>query len=136
MQKLLRGTTIDPAEYEARGWCKDAQKVYHLVSPEEIAKDWHGKHRRKLTTDYDQSMVLIGASFPQSGINVMDTLNNDNFRPHPALGRLLKWHINHGATPPVRNAATIASQIYATWEAQNQDKTRQMKLFFDDGEEG
>jgi putative DNA methylase len=136
MQKLLRGTTIDPAEYEARGWCKETQKVYHLVSAEEIAKDWFGKHRRKLTADYDQSMVLIGASFPQSGINVMDTLNNDNFRPHPALGRLLKWHINHGATSPVRNAATIASQIYSTWDAQNQDKTSQMKLFFDDGEEG
>lgn len=136
MQKLLRGTTIDPAEYEARGWCKETQKVYDLISPEEIAKDWYGKHRRKLTTDYDQSMVLIGASFPQSGINVMDTLNNDNFRPHPALGRLLKWHINHGTTLQVRNAATIASQIYTTWESQNQDKTRQMKLFFDDGEEG
>jgi putative DNA methylase len=136
MQKLLRGTTIDPKEYEERGWCKETQKIYHIVPPLDIAKDWYGKHRRKLTTDYDQASVLIGASFPQSGINVTDTLNNENFRPHPALGRLLKWQIQHGATPEVRNAATIASQIYGTWEIQHRDETQQMKLFFDDGEEG
>ena len=136
MQKLLRGTTIDPKEYEERGWCKESQKVYHLISPLVLAQDWHGKHRRRLTIDYDQAMLLIGASFPQSGINVKDTLDNANFRPHAALGRLLKWHIQHGATPQVRNAATVASQIHAAWEAQHKDETEQMKLFFDDGEEG
>ena len=86
MQKLLRGTTIDPKEYEERGWCKETQKVYHLTSPLEIAQEWYGKHRRRLTSDYDQAMVLIGASFPASGVNVMETLSNTNFRPHPALG--------------------------------------------------
>ena len=136
MQKLLRGTTIDPKEYEERGWCKETQKVYHLTSPLEIAQEWFGKHRRRLTSDYDQAMVLIGASFPGSGINVTDTLNNTNFRPHPALGRLLKWHTTHGATQRVRDAAVIAVQLYANWESQHQDVTQQLKLFFDDGEEG
>src|ERR1017187_6181819 len=86
MQKLLRGTTIDPKEYEERGWCKETQKVYHLTSPLEITQEWCGKHRRRLTSDYDQAMVLIGASFPASGVNVMEMLSNTNFRPHPALG--------------------------------------------------
>jgi hypothetical protein len=136
MQMLLRGTTIDPKEYEERGWCTVAQKVYHLVSPLDIAQDWYGKHRRRLTSDYDQAMVVIGASFPNSGINVTDTLSNANFRPHPALGRLLKWHTTHGATQGIRDAAAIAVQLYATWESQHQDVTQQLKLFFDDGEEG
>jgi putative DNA methylase len=136
MQMLLRGTTIDPKEYEERGWCTVAQKVYHLVSPLDIAQDWYGKHRRRLTSDYDQAMVVIGASFSNSGINVTDTLSNANFRPHPALGRLLKWHTTHGATQQIRDAAAIAVQLYATWESQHQDVTQQLKLFFDDGEEG
>jgi hypothetical protein len=136
MQMLLRGTTIDPKEYEERGWCSVAQKVYHLVSPLDIAQEWYGKHRRRLTSDYDQAMVIIGASFPNSGINVTDTLSNPNFRPHPALGRLLKWHSTHGATQRIRDAAAIAVQLYGTWESQHQDVTQQLKLFFEDGEEG
>jgi adenine-specific DNA methylase len=136
VQKLLRGTTIDPKEYEGRGWCKEAQKVYHLVSPLDIAQEWYGKHRRRLTSDYDQAMLIIGASFASSGINVTDTLNNPNFRSHPALGRLLKWHTTHGATKQIRDAAAIAVQLYASWESQNPDVTRQLKLFFEDGEEG
>jgi hypothetical protein len=134
MQMLLRGTTIDPKEYEERGWCKVSQKVYHLVSPVEVAAAWYGKHRKGLTSDYDQAMVLIGASFPGSGINVTDTLSNPNFRPHPALARLLKWHTTHGATPPIRNAAVVAVQLYAAWESQHQDVVQQLKLFFDDGD--
>ncbi len=136
MQKLLRGTTIDPKEYEERGWCNETQKVYHLTSPLDIAQEWYGKHRRRLTSDYDQAMVLIGASFSSSGINVTDTLNNANFRPHPALGRLLKWHITHGATQRIRDAAAIAIQLYGTWESQNHDVAQQLKMFFDDIEEG
>ena len=30
----------------------------------------------------------------------------------------------------------IAVQLYATWESQHEDVTQQLKLFFDDGEEG
>ena len=36
----------------------------------------------------------------------------------------------------IRDAAAIAVQLYATWESQHQDVTQQLKLFFDDGEEG
>ena len=136
MQKLLRGTTIDPKEYEERGWCKEVQRVYHLTSPYDIAQEWYGKHRRRLTSDYDQAMVVIGASFPNSDINVTDTLSNPNFRPHPALGRLLKWHTTHGATQRIQDAAGIAVQLYASWESQHQDVAQQLKLFFEDGEEG
>jgi putative DNA methylase len=91
IQKFLRGTGIAPSDFEARGWCSEDKKIYQLTSPLEIARAWQGKHRRGMTSDYDQAAFLIGACFENSGINATDTLANDNFKPHPALGALLEW---------------------------------------------
>ena len=136
MQKFLRGSGIAPEEFVLRGWCTEHDKMFSLVDPLAFANEWHGRQKRKLTYDYDQAMVIMGASCPNSGINVTDTLNNPNFRPHPALGRLLKWHTAHGATQRVRDAAAIAVQLHTDWESQHLDVTQQLKLFFGDGEEG
>lgn len=130
MQKYLRGTGMSPKEFEERGWCLEQKKVYYLTSPLEIAKGWQGKHRQRLISDYDQAMFLIGACFDGSGINVSDTLKNPNFRPHPALGALLSWHINHGASQEIRTAALRSSQIYQAWERQHPDQAKQLQLEF------
>ncbi len=135
IQKFLRGTGSSPADFAARGWVSEQKKVYYLTSPLEIAQGWIGKHRRGLTSDYDQAMLLIGACYEGSGINASETLNNPNFRPHPALGALLTWHKTHGANSRVRNAATTASQLYRAWEAKHQDKVKELTLFGDLGEE-
>ncbi|MBD2078378.1 DUF1156 domain-containing protein [Leptolyngbya sp. FACHB-17] len=130
MQKYLGGTTMSPKDFEERGWCQEQKKVYYLTPPLEIAKSWQGRHRQKLTSDYDQAMFLIGACFDGSGINVSDTLRNPNFRPHPALGALLSWHINHGASKEIQTAALRASQIYQAWERQHPDQAKQLQLEF------
>ena len=135
IQKFPRGTGSSPADFAARGWVSEQKKVYYLTSPLEIAQGWIGKHRRGLTSDYDQAMLLIGACYEGSGINASETLSNPNFRPHPALGALLTWHKTHGANSRVRNAAAIASQLYRAWEAKHQDKVKEMTLFDDLGEE-
>jgi len=84
-----------------------------------------------MTSDYDQAAFLIGACFEGSGINASDTLNNRNFKPHPALSALLTWHKTHGATNQIRNAAAIASSLYKTWESKHQtSEFKQMTLFF------
>jgi len=129
IQKFLRGTGLAPNDFEERGWVKEVQKVVHLFSPLEIAKDWYGKHKKKLTSDYDQAMVLIGACFKESGINAADTLRNENFKPHPSLGSLLRWHIQHGVSENIRHAATVADSIYKTWEKQNPEEVKQLSLF-------
>jgi len=130
MQKYLRGTGISPQEFEERGWCKQQKKVYYLTSPLEMAQTWHGKHRQRLTNDYDQAMILIGACFENSGINANDTLNNANFRPHPALAALLDWHQNRGATPEIRQAATLAHRILQAWERKHPKETStQLSIF-------
>src|SRR5262249_32382910 len=121
---------IAPGEFEERGWCREQHKVVRLVPPLEIARSWHGKQRRAMTSDYDQAMFMIGACFDGSGINIGDTLRNENFRPHPGLGALMEWHTRRGATNEIRNAASRALTIYQGWERSHQDRARQMALFY------
>jgi hypothetical protein len=132
MQKFLRGTGIAPSDFETRGWCSEEKKVYQLTSPLEVARTWQGKHRRGMTSDYDQAAFLIGACFENSGINATETLANDNFKPHPALGSLLEWFTTRGATPETRNAASRAQTILRSWRSKHEKQVQQMSLFFDD----
>ena len=132
MQKFLRGTGIAPSDFETRGWCSEEKKVYQLTSPLEVARAWQGKHRRGMSSDYDQAAFLIGACFENSGINATDTLANDNFKPHPALGSLLEWFAVRGATTETRNAASRAQTILRSWRSKHEKQVQQMSLFFDD----
>ncbi len=136
MQKFLRGTGSAPSDFVNRGWCFEKSKVFHLTPPLDIARDWQGRHRRGMTSDYDQAAFLIGACFEGSSINANETLNNPNFKPHPALPALLAWHRTHGATNQIRNAAAIASSLYRTWVSKHQTpEFKQMTLFFTEEDE-
>lgn len=136
MQKFLRGTGSAPSDYVNRGWCFEKKKIFYLTPPPEIALAWIGKHRRGMTSDYDQAAFLIGACFEGSGINANETLNNTNLKPHPALSALLTWHRTHGATNQIRNAAAIASSLYRTWESKHlTPKHKQLSLFFSEEDE-
>lgn len=132
MQKLLRGSGIAPDEFVNRGWCSEEKKVFHLADPLDFARDWQGKHRRRLTADLDQALVIVGACFDGSGINASDTLKNENFKPHPALKSLLEWLSKRGQTQSMRNAASRALTIYNNWAASNKDQVRQLSLFQED----
>jgi putative DNA methylase len=129
MQKYMRGTGSAPDEFLKLGWCLEKNKVYHLESPLDIAKVWKGKQRARMTSDYEQAMVLIGACYADSGISAEGTLNNENFRAHPGLKGLLEWHATQGGNSDIRNAANRAMTLYRTWEASNRDKVAQMSLF-------
>ena len=132
LQKFLRGSITTPDEFVQRGWCSEKNKVFTLVDPLDFARDWQGKHKRKLTSDLDQALVLIGACFDGSGINAADTLKNENFKPHPALKALLEWLGRRGATQQTRNGASRALSIYNNWAASHQQQVQQMALFFDE----
>jgi putative DNA methylase len=116
-------------------WVFEKKKVFYLVPPLELAQEWIGKQRRGMTSDYDQAMFFIGACFENSGITASDTLNNPNFKPHPALGAILTWFKTHGADSPTRNAASTAAQLYRTWESKHEPKAKELLLFDDLGEE-
>jgi adenine-specific DNA methylase len=129
MQKFLRGSGIAPDEFEQRGWCIEKNKVFFLIEALDFGRDWHGRHKRKLTSDLDQALVLIGACFDGSGINASDTLKNENFKPHAALKSLLEWFSKRGATVQVRNAASRALSIHNTWTASFRPGPLQEDLF-------
>jgi putative DNA methylase len=129
VQKDLRGTGYSPSELVERGWCTEERKTFYVKEPRSLAAEWYKRHRRNLTSDYDQAAFLIGASSDGSGINVRETLTNENFRPHPALKALLDWHTRNGATKEVRAAAQRALAIYAGWEQQNPAAAAQLTFF-------
>jgi putative DNA methylase len=134
LQKFLKGSITTPDEFVQRGWCTEKNKVFTRTDALEFAREWSGKHRRKLTSDLDQALVLIGACFDGSGINASDTLKNENFKPHVALKPLLQWlHLN-GPDQTTRNAASRALSIYNAWHASKAPQPAQASLFDDDGE--
>lgn len=134
LQKFLRGTITTPDDFVQRGWCSEEKKVFTRTNPLDFARDWSGKHKRKLTSDLDQALVLIGACVDGSGINASDTLKNDNFKPHVALKPLLEWLQKNGPDQTTRNAASRAVSIFTTWQASQAPKPQQGSLFDDDGE--
>jgi hypothetical protein len=129
MQKFLRGSGVAPDEFEQRGWCSEKGKVFSLVQPLDFAREWHGKHKRRLTSDLDQALVLIGACYDASGINALDTLKSGTFRPHAALKALIEWMTKRGASSPIRNAASRALSIYSNWVETQAPTQRQADLF-------
>lgn len=129
LQKFLRGSITTPDEFVQRGWCAEKSKIFTVVDPLDFARDWQGKHKRKLTSDLDQALVLIGACYDGSGINASDTLKNENFKPHVALKPLLDWLSRRAANPAARNAASRAVSIFNNWAATQAPKPKQGTLF-------
>ena len=134
LQKFLKGSITTPDEFVQRGWCVEKNKVFTRTEALEFAREWSGKHRRKLTSDLDQALVLIGACFDGSGINASDTLKNENFKPHVALKPLLEWLHRNGPDQATRNAASRAVSIHNAWHASQAPQPAQGSLFDDDGE--
>jgi putative DNA methylase len=134
LQKFLKGSITTPDEFVQRGWCAEKNKVFTRTSALDFSREWSGKHRRRLTSDLDQALVLIGACFDGSGINASDTLRNENFKPHVALKSLLDWLHRNGPDQTTRNAASRAASIYTAWQASQAPKPAQGSLFDADGE--
>jgi hypothetical protein len=131
MQKYLRGTGVSPNDFESRGWCHESQKVFHVTSPLELAKEWKGVTRSGMSRDFDQAMFLVGACYENSGIRVADTLDSPHFTPHPATGEIIDWLTRHGGSSEIKNAASLAKQLYGKWQAANKPKVEKQRSLFD-----
>lgn len=128
--KFLRGTGASPDDFVSRGWCEEENKYYKIVNLLEFAKDWQGRHKRKLINDLDQAFVLIGACFENSGMNASETLTNENFKPHISLKDILEWYSQKSADSKIRRAATTALQIYNAWARAHKSEIEQLDLFY------
>jgi putative DNA methylase len=129
MQKFLRGTGIGPSDFVSRGWCEEKKKVFHWLSPLSFAQA-NADKPKSLNKDMDQAMLLVGACYANSGIQVKKLLNDD-FKAHPSLGDLLGWLVRKGGSLELRNAATTAQQLYNNWAAQHQDVIKKQMSLFD-----
>ncbi len=131
IQKLLRGSGISPSTFVGLGWATETTrpKAFHWRSPLEIAQE-RMTSNRSVSRDFDQAMLLVGACYPESGINTKKFLNDD-FKPHPALGHLLDWLVHNGADSAMRNASITARQLYTRWEADHQSVVQQQISLFD-----
>jgi hypothetical protein len=127
MQKYLRGTGVSPAEFVERGWCVEKSKIFRMTPPIEQAQKWKGTPRNGLGKDLDQAIFLIGACYENSGINVNDTLNNQNFIPHPALGDILDWFCRHGGDDTMKGATRTARSIFKKWVSNNEPKIKEVQ---------
>ena len=136
MSKFLRGTGVAPQEFLDRGWCEERQKVFYMVSPLEWARRWKGVPRNSLARDFDQATFMVGACFEDSGIKLTDTLDNPNFKPHPATPDILGWLTRHGGNDNIKIAARTARQLYNGWLAKNQKKVEEQWTLFDLLDEG
>ncbi|MBN2355010.1 DUF1156 domain-containing protein [candidate division KSB1 bacterium] len=135
IQKFLRGTGCAPSDFINRGWVTEKNKIFTLINPLEIAQGWIGQKRKTMTSDYEQAMFFIGACIEGSGINASETLNNPNFKPHPALKDLLVWFKTRGGDAATRDGAILAARLYAGWESKNQAKLQKQATLFDMEEE-
>ncbi len=129
--KYLRGTGMDYDVFEKMGWCSEEKKVYSMVSPLDFARGWRGRQRKGMSRDFDQTLFLVGACFPDSGIRVEDTLNNPNFEPHPAIPDLLDWMGERGGNKETRSAARTAKTLYTRWLSEHKAKVDAMRTQFD-----
>ena len=135
MQKFLRGSGLAPSNFVALGWATETTrpKAFHWRSPLEIAQE-RMTSNRSVSRDFDQAMLLVGACYPESGINTKKILDDD-FKPHPALGHLLDWLVHNGADSSMRSACTLARQLFNRWEADHQQVMQdQISLFDMEGE--
>ncbi len=105
IQKFLRGTITTPDDFVQRGWCHEKKKVFYRTTPQELAREWAAKPRR-LSSDLDQALVLIGACHEGSGINAHETLKYSSLSD--ALKPLLEWLHKHGPDAEFRQAASKA----------------------------
>lgn len=131
MQKFLHGTGVSHQGFVDRGWCSESQKVFYLAPPLDLARSWKGMPRNSMARDFDQAMFMVGACFEGSGIKMTDTLDNPNFKPHPATLDILDWLSRHGGTDKIKAAAKTARQLYNSWLARNQKKVEEQRSLFD-----
>ncbi len=120
---------MGPSDFTNRGWAEEKRKIFYWSSPLAFAQE-HAEKFKNLHRDMDQAMVLVGACFADSGINVKKLLGSD-FKPHAALGELLNWLVNNGGNSQMRTAAITAKQLYTVWAASNQQVVQHQLALFD-----
>jgi hypothetical protein len=135
MQKFLRGSGVGPSDFIARGWCKETNQPKAFVWVETLEFSKEKKSLKNLRRDLDQALFLVGACYTGSGINLKTEMDDNEFKPNPALSELLDWLGVHGPTSEFRTASYTARQLFINWSAANQKVMMKQLSLFDFDEE-
>jgi hypothetical protein len=87
--------------------------------------------QKAISRDFDQVMFMVGACYEGSGINLSDTLDYPNFKPHPATESVFDWLTRHAGTGTIKTAAGRALQLYRQRLVKNQKKVQVERTLFD-----
>jgi hypothetical protein len=128
LSMLLKGTTIQPRDFERTGstpWIVEEDKIVTRVPIYGRFQKMRQRSRRELKTELDQAHFLIGAAMPvkegDTGVNIEKELERETFLIRPGVEALLDWYTKTPAgtdEPGVPKAAGIALQLLrAAFEA-------------------
>lgn len=145
VSKLLRGTAIQPRDFERFGstpWIAEEDKVVTRVPIYARFQKMRQRSRRELKTELDQAHFLIGAAMPvkdgDTGVNIEKELERETFLIRPGVEALLDWHSKTPAgtdEPDVPRAAGVALQLLrAAFEAKRARMQQEQPTLFEEWE--
>lgn len=145
VSKLLRGTAIQPRDFERSGstpWIAEEDKVVTRVPIYARFQKMRQRSRRELKTELDQAHFLIGAAMPvkdgDTGVNIEKELERETFLIRPGVEALLDWHSKTPAgtdEPDVPRAAGVALQLLrAAFEAKRARMQQEQPTLFEEWE--
>ena len=145
VSKLLRGTAIQPHQFEQVGstpWVVEEDKVITRVPIYDRFQKMRQRPRKELKTELDQAHFLIGAAMPprqgDSGVNIEKELERETFLIRPGVEALLDWYGKTPAgadEPDVPQMATLAlTLLRAAFEAKRARMRLEQPLLWDEWE--
>ncbi len=145
VSKLLRGTAIQPRDFERTGstpWIMEEDKVVRRVPIYARFQKMRQRPRRELKTELDQAHFLIGAAMPvndgDTGVNIEKELERETFLIRPGVEALLDWYSKALAgtdEPDVPRAAGLALQLLrAAFEAKRARMQQEQPTLFEEWE--
>jgi hypothetical protein len=145
VSKLLRGTAIQPHQFEQVGstpWVVEVDKVIIRVPIYDRFQKMRQRPRKELRTELDQAHFLIGAAMPprqgDSGVNIEKELERETFLIRPGVEALLDWYGKTPAgadEPDVPQMATLAlTLLRAAFEAKRARMRLEQPLLWDEWE--
>lgn len=129
LHKTLRGTGFAQLDFEARGWVRRVGKTVSVVPIKERFEYYTapGRNRRYIKPDLDQAHFLIGAAFPDTGIDIAKELELETIPIKKSTHEIINWYAEGGHNEEICRAAKIASRLVESWR--NKRKPIQKTLF-------
>jgi len=133
LHKMLRGTGIAQADFEARGWIQAQGTTIRRLPIIERLEYFtaRGRTRKVLKTDLDQAHFLIGAAMDASGVNIDGELKSGTWTVKRSVDPILTWYAEMDPKEDIREAANTAAGLVAHWRSRPKPKPVEQLTLWD-----